>query len=328
MRELSLFTGAGGGIWATKWILGWEAVGYVESDMHCRRVIVQRIRDGLFDPAPVWGDVRAFIRDGWARSMRGHVDVVTGGFPCQPFSLAGRRKGAGDEQNMWPATAAVLRDVRPRWAMLENVPGLLGSHGYFGRVLGDLAALGYDAEWAVLGAHHAGAPHWRDRLWILARLSDPHRVELWDESRWCGRQGRAGTAQPGGHGQGRPVADAGQLGGDGGRLHPGEIARRQAWAEAMGCRGDRISWWDQDPAEVEYADRSPQPRMGRVAHGVARRRQRLAACGNGQVPAVAALAWGLLRWRYLRADVRREAGRGGARGVGDRLMREHEGDDD
>jgi DNA (cytosine-5)-methyltransferase 1 len=105
---------------------------------------------------------------------RGEVDVVSGGFPCQPWSQAGQRKGAADERNLWPDTLRVLREVRPRYGFLENVPALLyASHGYFGTVLGGLAEIGYDAVWEVIPASAIGAPHRRDRLWILAHTEDP-----------------------------------------------------------------------------------------------------------------------------------------------------------
>lgn len=173
MNELSLFSGAGGGLLGTK-LLGFRAVGYVERDAHCQKVLSQRIEDGLLDPAPVFGDIHAFLRDGWAGRYRGLVDVVSAGFPCQPFSVAGKQLAHDDDRNLWPETAEVLRVVRPRWALLENVPGLLsGRHGYFGRVLGDLAEMGFDAEWGVLGASDAGAPHYRRRLWILAHTDTP-----------------------------------------------------------------------------------------------------------------------------------------------------------
>jgi len=166
MNELSLFTGGGGGVLGSK-LLGWRTVGYVEFEPYCQRVIVQRIEDGHLDRAPIFGDVRAFIGEGYAASYQGMVDVVTAGFPCQPFSVAGKRAGADDPRNMWPATLEVLRIVRPRLAFLENVPGLISS-GYFDTVLGDLASLGYDAEWTVFGADDVGAPHRRKRLWVLA----------------------------------------------------------------------------------------------------------------------------------------------------------------
>lgn len=176
LNELSLFTGAGGGILGSK-LLGWRTLGYVEWDEYCQKVIAQRIKDKIFDKAPIFSDVRAFVSDGYARRYRGMVDVVTGGFPCQPFSVAGKRKASDDERNMWPATMDVIKAVRPPVVFLENVPGLLSatvddgtgrSIHYFGVVLRDLAQSGYDVKWCVLGADDVGAPHHRKRLWILA----------------------------------------------------------------------------------------------------------------------------------------------------------------
>jgi len=167
MRELSLFSGAGGGLLGTHHLLGWETVGYVEIEDYCQRVIKQRIADGLLPEAPIFSDIRAFISEGYAASYTGMVDVITGGFPCQPFSVAGKQAGENDPRNMWPQTIEAIRIVRPRYAFLENVPGLLTTR-YFGRILGDLAESGFDARWKVISAAEVGAPHKRDRLWILA----------------------------------------------------------------------------------------------------------------------------------------------------------------
>jgi DNA (cytosine-5)-methyltransferase 1 len=169
LRELSLFTGAGG-LLGTK-LLGWQTVGYVEWEAYCQQVIAQRIADGCLDAAPVFGDIRAFLSDGYAASYTGLVDVITAGFPCQPFSVAGKQRGEADDRNMWPDTAAVIRTVRPRFVLLENVPGLL-SHRYFGTVLGDLASAGYDCRWRCLSAADCGAPHRRERLWITGSLAN------------------------------------------------------------------------------------------------------------------------------------------------------------
>ena len=169
MRELSLFSGAGGGLLGTM-LLGWRPIGYVEWDDYCQRVLRARIDDGYLPAAQIFGDIRAFVSDGYAASYTGLVDVVTGGFPCQPFSTAGKRAGADDPRNMWPATLDVIRVVRPRYCFLENVPGLLSS-GYFGTILGDLAESGYDVRWRVLSAAEVGAPHQRDRLFIVANTA-------------------------------------------------------------------------------------------------------------------------------------------------------------
>ena len=171
MRELSLFTGAGGGLLGTK-LLGWTTIGYVEWDGYCQRVLEQRIKDGILDDAPIFGDIREFNQT-YAREYQGMVDVITAGFPCQPFSVAGKRQGEMDERNMWPDTVATIRTVRPRFVYLENVPGLLNSR-YFPRILADLHEGGYGVRWKVVSAGEVGAAHRRERLWI-AGVENPAR---------------------------------------------------------------------------------------------------------------------------------------------------------
>ena len=136
----------------------------------CQAVLEARIRDGLLDRAPIFGDVRTFLRDGWAERYRGLVDVVTAGFPCPAFSQAAR--GRNVAENLWPETAECLRLVRPRWALLENVEAIRNRGRGFDAVLADLAELGFDAEWGVFSAGASGAPHRRPRIWIVARHPD------------------------------------------------------------------------------------------------------------------------------------------------------------
>ena len=170
MNELSLFTGAGGGVLGTHGLLNWRCLAYVEWEEYAQKVIRARIEDGILDEAPIYTDVREFVESGAARQYRGHIDVVSGGFPCQPFSVAGKREGDKDERDMWPATLGVIREVRPRFCFLENVRGLLSFNdgAYFRRILGQLSEAGYDARWCVLSARDCGAPHKRERLWIVA----------------------------------------------------------------------------------------------------------------------------------------------------------------
>jgi len=171
MRELSLFSGGGGGLLGSK-LLGWTTLGYVEWNAYACRLLAQRIADGFLDDAPIYcGDVRDFIRDGYADCYKGVVDVVSAGFPCQEFSLAnymhaGQGTAGTGAKNQWPATIEIIRRAEPRYVLLENVVGLLGSHGYFGRVLSDLASEGYDVRWETISGTEVGAPHVRRRVWI------------------------------------------------------------------------------------------------------------------------------------------------------------------
>jgi DNA (cytosine-5)-methyltransferase 1 len=164
-------------------LLGFTCIGYIEIEEYCQKVIRQRQEDGFLDRAPIFGDIRAFNDQGYAEQYKGMADLITGGFPCQPFSVAGKRQGEMDGRNMWPATIDTIRIIRPRYIFLENVPGLLVS-GYFGTILGDLAESGYDARWKVLSAAEVGARHLRKRLWILAYANG---AELREQSgRICG----------------------------------------------------------------------------------------------------------------------------------------------
>jgi len=163
VNELALFAGAGGGILGGK-LLGWRTVCAVEWEQYPASVLCARQNDGLLPPFPIWDDVCSF--DG--RPWRGIVDVISGGFPCQDISSAGRGAGIdGERSGMWREMARIIREVQPRFVFVENSP-MLTSRG-LGRVLGDLASMGFDARWGVLGAADVGANHQRDRIWIVAK---------------------------------------------------------------------------------------------------------------------------------------------------------------
>ena len=167
LNGLSLFSGIGGldlGLDRA----GIATVGQVEIDPWCRRVLARHWPD-----VPRHDDVRT-AGDWWLSEERPDVDVVAGGPPCQPFSAAGRRRGVGDERWGWPWMAAVVRLVRPRYVVVENVAALLDDADAFGRLLGDLAALRFDAEWSVLSACAMGAPHPRERLFVVAHPHGGH----------------------------------------------------------------------------------------------------------------------------------------------------------
>jgi DNA (cytosine-5)-methyltransferase 1 len=296
MRELSLFSGAGGGLLGTH-LLGWRPVGYVEWDDYCQRIIAARIRDGYLPDAPIFGDIRAFNRDGYAEAYSGLVDVVTAGFPCQPFSSAGKQLGEDDPRNMWPATIATIRVVRPPFIFLENVPRLLSS-GYFGTILGELAESGYDARWRVLSAAEVGAPHQRDRLWVVGQAQDvayPHRSR-WGENELDLRQGKPNSVGSRPHvahsNRQRAVEQEGREREQ--RGWTGDGSKALAHTERTGSQGSARARMEQSEQLAGRGWWLSEPRLGRVAHGVADRVDRLEAIGNGQVPAVVTTAWRLL----------------------------------
>ena len=321
MNELALFTGAGGCTLGSK-LLGWKTICAVERDPYARDVLVTRQNDGCLDPFPIWDDVCTFDGKPW----RGRVDVVSGGFPCQDISAAGRGEGiTGERSGLWMEMARIIGEVRPRFAFVENSP-MLTTRG-LGTCLGDLATLGYHARWGVVGAIHAGAPHKRERIWILAYTPD-------DGTGWREQQPQGGESSRqmananrihddhGRHGaspirgqQGREpsilsgsesdVANAESARLERYRIDPGqsEISEprndgasvRHAAGEGLSDRIDRPMGEPGTLTESERPDWwATEPELGRLAHGVANRVDSLRCLGNGQVPAVVRLAWNLL----------------------------------
>ena len=279
LNELALFAGAGGGILGGK-LLGWRTICAVEWESYPASVLIARQNEGILPAFPIWDDVCTFDGKPW----RGCVDVVSGGFPCQDISSAGKGAGIdGARSGMWAHMARIIHEVGPRYVFVENSP-MLTKRGLH-RVLGDVASLGYDAEWGVLGAHHAGAPHKRDRIWILAKLADTAQLQR------NGRNDNTGirleceaTPKLGDDSGAQDVANPNVSQLKGGGIPSGVHAKHANPNQSS-------SWWETDPADVA------QSGMGRVADVVAARVDKLKAIGNGQVPAVAALAWKILKKR-------------------------------
>ena len=290
LRELALFAGAGGGILGGK-LLRWRTVCAVELNSHCSSVLMRRQNEGNLSPFPIWDDVTTF--DG--RPWRGVVDVISGGFPCTDISVAGRGAGIkGKESGLWSEMARIIGEVRPRFVFVENSP-MLVSRG-LGRVLADLATLGFDAKWGIIGAHHATAPHKRDRIWLLA-----HTIREQLRTDGCGQAaGEARENQEPRHQRQRIRFDAGECGSNPRTEDLGDTEnerlqelRTSGQQESSSYDREAISLRSSEGGRPTYW--TSQPNVGRVAHGVAYRVDRLKAIGNGQVPAVVELAWKTLR---------------------------------
>jgi len=162
LNTFHLFAGAGGGILADL-LLGHIPVGACEIEKYPRDVLLARQRDGILPAFPIWDDVCTLDGKPW----RGSVDVLCGGFPCQDISSAGKGAGiTGERSGLWKEYARLIGEMRPQFVFAENSP-LLRTRG-LGVVLEDLAALGYNARWGIIGARDVGAPHKRDRMWVLA----------------------------------------------------------------------------------------------------------------------------------------------------------------
>ena len=217
MNELALFAGAGGGILGGH-LLGWRTRCAVEVDSYARGVLLARQRDGLLPDFPIWDDVRTFDGIPW----RGHVDVVSGGFPCQDVSKNGSGSGLeGKRSGLWREMARIIGEVRPRFAFVENSP-MLTSRG-LGRVLGDLAEMGFDARWGCISAAQTGAPHQRERIWICA---------------WAGEEANAFRA------------DAYRE-----RPHTAEMHQRAFQpGDEQGGELEQAAWWGAEPGLERVAD--------------------------------------------------------------------------
>ncbi len=139
-----------------------KTVAYVEWEAYAQATLVARMEESTLDKAPIWDDLTTFDGKPW----RGKVDLITSGFPCQPWSVAGRQKGTKDDRWIWEDIFRIICEVRPSYVFLENVSGLI--NGGLEHVLGSLAQVGFDAEWCSVKASDVGAAHQRERVFILA----------------------------------------------------------------------------------------------------------------------------------------------------------------
>ena len=316
MNELALFAGAGGGILGGK-LLGWRTVCAVEWESYPASVLCARQNDGLLPPFPIWDDVQTFDGKPW----RGLVDVVSGGFPCQDISAAGKGAGIdGERSGMWGEMARIICEVRPKFVFVENSP-MLTSRG-LGRVLGDLATMGFDARWGVLGAADVGANHQRDRIWIVAKWRGqlPHaqhnRIRWWEQQQesikkevnvsnsreirrqWeCSFQTDGCSGSFNGQNNAKNAEESTQMGGVQNMANtslsgltpcnyapsrPKQPLLEKQLGRSCNEYGTAKHWWE------------AEPNVGRVVDGMAARVDRLKAIGNGQVPLCAATAWRIL----------------------------------
>jgi len=308
LRHVDLFSGIGGFALAARWA-GLETIQFVELDPYCQRVLKKNFPD-----VPIHDDVKTL--DG---TQFKDIFLITGGFPCQDISIAGKGAGLdGERSGLWTELFRIISEVRPRFALVENVPALTFRGG--ARVIGDLAEIGYDAEWQIVGADDVGAPHRRKRIWIVAY---PNSKRGWQEQ-VCELRGEDQT-QSGDDGKQRIVADSKELHGNERREHP-EQGQRQvsesgecggsedvAYSKEQGSQGHRrqcegwdgssertageISGGEQGRRQFEsclggaLSDGIPtwmdEPDIPRVAKGIPDRVNRLRSIGNSIVPQVA-----------------------------------------
>jgi len=256
MKVLDLFSGIGGFSLGLERTGGFETVAFCEIDPFCREVLAKH-----------WPDVRQYedVRELTAERLRADAivpDVICGGFPCQDISLAGKGAGIeGERSGLWSEIARLIGEIRPRFVIVENVSALLGRG--LGRVLGDLAALGFDAEWHCIPASAVGAPHRRDRFWLVAYAAQGRRSKRGHDTR------RARADEYSDVGGTWPVADPNVSG----------LAQRQG---QDATRQGPFCW----PIIERSCFWNSEPNVGRVVDGVPQRAHRVGALGNAVVPQI------------------------------------------
>ena len=307
---ISLYTGGGGlDLAFRRENPAARCILYVERDIEASALLADHIETGLMDAAPIWSDSSTLD----CRPFAGKVDWVIGGFPCQPWSFAGKRSTTDDSRWLWPHIERIIREVRPRGLFLENVPGLV--RGGLELVLRGLAESGFDAEWGSLKASEVGASHRRERLFILAYRNDSGIPALRHEAEREGSENSEkgkdrSQREPGRHGEelAYSVSERSQGGifqrGNGqegwqvtnglitsgdrtvGAFPPGPDDRER-WAEILTERPELSPATAKHP--VRRVDDGSPPELARTAQ--------LRILGNGVVPQQAAVAFRLLKER-------------------------------
>ena len=259
LTVLDLFSGIGGFSLGLERTGGFRTVAFCEIDPFARRVLAKH-----WPGVPIYEDVRTLDAARLDGDGIGPIDVICGGFPCQDISLAGKGAGlAGERSGLWSEIARLAGELRPRFVLVENVAALLGRG--LGRVLGDLAALGFDAEWHCIPASAVGAPHRRDRLWLVAHSPRSRRTQVPSDGHVTGGQLLEHHGTP----WGTIVPDADRARFPISGQEPAR-ANRLGGGRSVAAGG----WW------------ASEPDVGRVAHGVPARVDRLRALGNAVVPQI------------------------------------------
>jgi len=267
LRVLDLFSGIGGFSLGLERTGGFETVAFCEIEPFPRKVLAKH-----WPEVPIYHDVTKLTGDILARDGIA-VDVITGGFPCQDISCAGKQAGIGEgtRSGLWSEIVRLIGELSPRYVIVENVANLLSGPsdkrgGWFGRILGDLAECGYDAEWENIPAAAMGAPHRRERIWIVAYPTGKQD-----------RRGIFGGVGPdlGTSGQRTDVADANSQGLQG-----------MAQAGNPSSSGEGRYQLFERCADMPRAAWIPEPAICRVANGVPNRVDRLKGLGNAVVPQI------------------------------------------
>lgn len=305
MRVLDLFAGIGGFTLGLE-RAGFETVAFCEIEPYAQKVLAKN-----WPGVPIYDDVRTITADRLLADGIG-VDVITGGFPCQDISVAGKQAGIeGERSGLWTECARLIRELQPRYAIFENVTNLLTGDGgdWFKRVLWDISEVGYDAEWHCIPASAIGAHHHRDRVWIVAYSSSAGSEArssngLGDDDRSCGnarqlagaseqesvlayprhnesrRESKRScnqlinSAETGERPEARDgFADSGEV------LADTDSAQRQRRSLSVGIQSQHANI-------VGASGWSAEPDVGRVANGVPARSHRLKCLGNAVVPPI------------------------------------------
>lgn len=265
----------------------YRTVAFVERESHAAATLVARMADKALGEAPIWDDLRSFDGTSW----RGRVHLVSAGYPCQPFSYAGKRAGETDPRHLWPEVARIVDEARPEWVWCENVEGHL-SMGY-PDVARDLRGLGYTPKAGLFTAREAGASHRRRRLFILAHSDSVGRRLLPGSADRAGQGEADGPARCRGGQRGAVSAQSIDEGLDF-TLVDDEGAR-------VGAGAGDLPVFAPGPGEFQAWDRilhdhaDVQPAVLRAGHGMADRLDRTRGAGNGVCSLAAALAWSVLK---------------------------------
>ena len=276
MNGLALCSGYGGLELGLERVFDeYRTVCHVEGEAFAVSHLIKKMEEGRMDHSPIWSNVRTFDGKPWC----GKVDIISGGFPCQPYSSAGKQMGKDDERDLWLDFVRIIREVRPGFLFFENVPGIIKWR--LSEILLDIAKLGYHASWCVVGANETGAPHRRKRWFLFAVNTDSNITGQYSDERSILKERRndvrgicSNVSKPIGKGTQRIRRFNGTS---------QEIKQRERHIDQKDKWGGGFeSWWEVEPS------------MDRLVDGASDWVDKLRLLGNGVVPQQAAYALQIL----------------------------------